>query len=348
MSISFRPAVNAARKVLRSPVPDLESIAVETWRIGPSTTSFIPPAKYLPGQLERIRGTEFGSPDDVVRHLRGGFASVQGETLGFRLRGIDYVEGSLYGKGAARPLRQRERWSPAYIAPSEVIPSASLYETWVGNRWFGNWLLEDCLTWALAQQFGAPVTTKVPPAGHALEYEELLGMRPRRVGPVHFEELILFRDNANNADRRERANRMRERLASQVAHHSAPGVYLLRGSYGMRRALVNEQDVAARLASERGFRVIDPMTSTVREIVEACAGARVVAGVEGSHLVHGLMVMPPDATLLVIQPPTRAVSVLKLATDRQGQTFAFVVGEGGEDEFTVSFDDLSRTLDLLV
>jgi capsular polysaccharide biosynthesis protein len=110
---------------------------------------------------------------------------------------------------------------------------------------------------------------------------------------------------------------------------------------------LNEAQIAEALMSRRGFKVLDPMKATVAEIIEACAGARVVAGVEGSHLVHGLISMPPDAALFVIQPPQRVLSVLKHATDRQGQRFSFVVASGGKDEFSVRLDEVERTLDLL-
>jgi hypothetical protein len=58
------------------------------------------------------------------------------------------------------------------------------------------------------------------------------------------------------------------------------------------------------------------------------------------------MLMPADACLLVLQPPSRVVSVLKMLTDLQGQTFAFIVGEGSSEEFTLNWRELDATLDL--
>jgi len=48
----------------------------------------------------------------------------------------------------------------------------------------------------------------------------------------------------------------------------------------------------------------------------------------------------------VIQPPTRAVSVLKLLTDRQGQDYSLVVGEGNDEVFDACAGEIERTLDL--
>jgi hypothetical protein len=242
-------------------------------------------------------------------------------------------------------LRAREQRLPLYRAP-EAIGFATLYESWVGNRWFGNWLSDDCLAYPLALAYGNPVTTR-PADGHVPGYEARLGMTPTRVGDTHFDELVLFNDHANNGDRRARAWGLRERLIGGRPVIDHPGVFLVRGTSGERRLLVNEMEIAERLERERGFRVLDPSCASVEAIVEACAGACVIAGVEGSHLYHGQAVQPPGSTVLVLCPPDRVVSVLKIPADRQGQGFAVVIGEGEAGAFRLSPDEVMATLDLL-
>lgn len=345
--ISVRPFLNALAKSLGHLPADLETMAVDRWTVAPSSGRFVPPAVFLPGHLDRMLGAEFGSVDAVARDLQGGFESMEGETLGFRFRNVDLVDGVLYASTATRHLRERVRRSVGYRVPTEIL-SGSLYESWVGNKWFGSWLMEDCLTYSLAEQFGSPATSAPRlEAGHTPAYERLLGIRPRRVSHVRFEELILFQDGPHNDGKKARADRMRERLVATTVLEEHPGVFLLRGSAGAKRILSNEMAFADRLASSRGFRIVDPLKSSVDEIIRACAGAQVVAGVEGSQLVHGLMSMPPGATLFVVQPPKRVVSTLKIATDRQGQGYAFVIAAGGDDEFTVDIDEAERTLDLI-
>lgn len=345
--ISFRPSINALRKALKVPPADIEAAAVESWVIGPAITRYIPPATFLPGHLDRVRAAEFGSVADVVRDFTGGYDAVQPETLGFRFRDVDLVDGVLYAPGAERHLRRRQRRLPAYTVPAEVT-SGALYESSVGNRWFGNWLTDDCLTYELAERFGAPVTTSMDPRGHVPSYEVRLGLRPKRISRAHFDELILFRDSSHNDDRKARADRCRERLAGAAQAGRHAGVFLLRGSTGERRVLLNEAEIAEKLASRWGFRVLDPSSSELEAIVDACAGASVVAGVEGSHLVHGLVAMPTDATLFVLQPAERVVSVLKIVTDRQGQGFALIIGSAGRDQFVVDWSDVARTMEMVL
>lgn len=343
--ISFRPLLFALTRACTG-LLDLESVALERWTIAPAAKQYIAAAKYLPEQLDRVRGSELASIEDTTRVLRGGYEAIEGETVGFRLSSVDLVDGVLYARRAVRHLRPRHHHWPAYVAPTEVA-SGALYESWVGNRWFGSWLSDDCLTYRLAEQFGVPMTTTLETRGHVPDYEARLRMRPLRGARTHFDGLFLFGDLSHNDHKRNRGQQYRELLTSGETPERHPGVYLLRGDTGARRILTNERAIADVLASKRGFRILDPSTASVDEIVAACSGARVVAGVEGSHLVHGMMIMPPDATLFVIQPPHRVVSVLKLATDRQGQSFAFVVGEGTHDEFYVAECDVERTLDLI-
>lgn len=346
MPFSARPLAGQVRALLRR-YRDVEHDAVERWTVSPASLRHVRPARFLPGQLDRIQGTEFSSPDTVVQVFRGGFDFEDDATLGLRLRDVDLVEGILYSAGGERHLRPRQRRRLGYRVPETVV-SGALYETWIGNKWFGSWLMEDCVSYELARQQGRPLTTRPQPQrGHAVDYEARLGMAPGRVQDVHFDELILFADEANNEGKRQRAEQMRQRLVAGSPGTPHPGVFLLRGDAGDRRLLLNEREIAEALAHRRGFTVMDPLQHSVAEIIDACAGARVVAGVEGSQLVHGLITMPPDATLLVIQPPHRVVSTLKLATDRQGQTYAFVIGSGGKEEFSVSLDEVERTLDLL-
>lgn len=342
---AIAPTLDSFSRIIGRRMADITTDATERWEVCPSERTYVPPAAFLPNQLERIRGTEFGSLEEVIRDFRGGFETTQGPTVGFRLNEVDLIDGVLYSNRGVRHLRPRSQRRLAYRVPTEVV-SGAFYESWVGNRWFGNWLQDDCLTYRLAEKCGMPMTTTMCSTGHMSQYEDRLGINPVRIARAHFEELFVFFDIANNSSRRERALELRRRVIGSAPVERHPGVYLLRGKSGDRRLLANEQEIADRLVRERGFRLLDPSTASIDELVRDCAGAAVVAGVEGGHLVHGLMLMPQDATLFVIQPPDRTVSVLKMTTDRQGQSYGFVLGEGDLAGFRASPDEVMQTLDL--
>ncbi len=344
--IRFRPVSGAVRKLGGRAVPDLPSAAREQWDAAPGSVLHVQPSVFLPGQLDRIRGTEFAPIDHVTRVLKGGFDTQEGPTRAYRVTDVDLVDGVLYAPNAQRPLRPRSTRSLAYQVPRESV-SGTLYESWTGNRWFGCWLAEDCLAYPLAEAAGTPVTTSVEDGwAHRRAYEARLGMAPRRLASAHFDELVLFDDMSSNAGRTKRAHDMREKLVRDAGAAPRPGVFLLRGKTGDLRLLANEREIADRLATDYGFLVLDPLALAVDQIAAACGQAQVIAGVEGSHLVHGAAMMPPEATLFVVQPQDRATVFLKAMTDLRGQRFAFVVAQGGLEGFTADWEEVRQTLDL--
>ncbi|POZ99718.1 hypothetical protein C4E44_33575, partial [Pseudomonas sp. MWU12-2312b] len=151
---------------------------------------------------------------------------------------------------------------------------------------------------------------------------------------------------SQNRHKHLRFREMGNKLLSHVNASSHPGVFILRGDKGELRLLRNELQLAERLRDRRGFRIIDPAKSDVPTIVAACAGARTVVGIEGSHLIHGVNVLQPGGSLLVLQPPNRFLCFFKYLTDRDQQNFGFVVGTEEGNGFSIDADELERTLDL--
>jgi hypothetical protein len=340
---TFQPGLQRLSSLVRRRPADFLAQAVDREELATPGVLTVKPAKMLPGQLDRIRGTEFGTSEQVIRDFIGGFETMVPGTFAYRFKNVLLVDGVLYNRDAAWHLRPRTSMRPVYRKPSYVA-RASIYESWTGNRWFGNWLGEDCLTYLLTERTGSPIRT-MPAEGHKQEYHRRAGMKATFLPCAVIDDLVLLTDAAHNEGKRARGIELRKRLIG-IEPDRHPGVFLLRGNSGERRVLRNERAIADHLATRYGFRIVDPLAESVEEIIAACAGAQVVAGVEGSQLVHGLMVMPPDARALVIQPPTRVVSVLKLWVDRQGQDYAVVIGSGNHDVFDADIREIELTLDL--
>lgn len=344
----FRPFNARFCRLARLPQPDFFEGAEESWEVHPAQTLQYRPSLALPGQVERIRASVFAPLPDTIEALTREGLTHEGPTRAWRFQGVDLIDGVLYHKGGEHHLRQKRR--PLSLARRPRLElSATLYESWTTNRWFGSWLMDACVTYDLAATFGQPVTT-MPAArsgSHQARYEELAGMSPRVLeGDAHFSDLTLFDDLANNGGKAARAVALREKLLAGRSPRAVPGVFLLRGHAGDQRLLVNEQDLAESLARERGFLVIDPLEATVDELIEACGAARAIVGVEGSHLVHGITVAPEGAAILPIQPPERVAATLKQQSDRLGQRFGLIVAEGSDSEFHLDRDELFATLDL--
>jgi len=344
--LATRRLRNRLRKAAGIESEDFLARAVESWEVAPACETDFPAAIMLAGHLERITGTIFGNHQETMQALLGQAGRYAGPTRGFRFRDVDHVDGVLYSGSAEWHLRARKARGLLLRRPQESL-SGALYEGWSGNRWFGNWLMEDCTAWPLAAVTGMAVTTAPRPGGHVPRYEELLSMTPRRIGDVHFDELILFDDMANNHSRVARAAAMREMLRAGRPDTQFPGVWLMRGQTGDVRVMVNEEEIAGLLAERHGFKVVWPERHGVDELLDICTGARVVAGVEGSQLVHGLAVMAPGGTLLTVQPPDRVTAAMQVMSDRLGHRFALLVAEGDTHRFRVAPDEMLRIHDLV-
>jgi hypothetical protein len=345
------------RKLTRKPSLNLQSVAVKSWDIAPGEVAIAPPAFYLPNQLDRVTGWAGDQfyPFEHPRRTMEGIGRVEhGPTRGYLLKDAWLIDGTVFNGDAKSWLSPRTSRLPGIRVETEIQRGA-LYCTAGGNRWFGSWLMDDCITYPLACEEGVPVTTavsdKLASASrhgilHAPGYEDWLGMKPVRLRNGFFRELVIFDDLSQNRHKHLRFREMGDKLLSHVNANSHPGVFILRGNKGELRLLRNELELAERLRDRRGFRIIDPATSDVPTIVAACAGARVVVGIEGSHLIHGVNVLQPGGSLLVLQPPNRFLCFFKYLTDRDQQNFGFVVGKQEGDGFSVDGDEVERTLDL--
>jgi hypothetical protein len=324
----------------------LGEVASASWEIAPASTRVAPPALFLPDQWERISGfSEFSSRDGDLLKVRGGEASVHGASRAFRIRDAVLIDGVLYKGGASLHLHPRTARIPRMRAEQEIEHGA-LYCTAGGNRFFGQWLMDDCVTYPLAMAEGVPVTTAQPVNSHTPGYEAWLEMRPVRTEGAFFRELVVFEDLGQNENKHARFRSLGDRLRRRVEPRPHAGVFIVRGATGSRRVLRNEIEIAERLRDRRGFTIVDPAKQDVPAIVQACAGARVVVGVEGSGLLHGILVLETGGGVLVLQPPNRFSAILKDLTDRDQQQFGFVVGLARGDDFWIDPEEVERTLDL--
>jgi len=342
---SFEPLLDLGRTVARTGRPPLRARAVRSWDLAPGHVMRSPRAWFLPDQLDRVNRWVFSS-EHPRRCMIGGEEIQHAPARAFLFRDACLLDGVLYAAGTSEHLRPRTHRVPR-LRLHEAIERGAIYCTHPGNTWFGQWLLDDCATYRLAENEGTPVTTGQSISRHAQDYEAWLGMQPHRTESAFFKEVILFHDTGHNRDKHRRFAAMRESLRTRVDARPHPGVFLLRGTAGERRVLTGELALAEHLQRTRGFRILDPMRTDVATIVRTCAGARVVMGIEGSQLIHGLLTMDPDGTLFVLQPQDRFCPNYKHICDRDGLGFAFVVLQRSGEDYDVSLDEVDRTLDLL-
>jgi hypothetical protein len=326
----------------------LEHLAIKSWEIEPGNITISPKAYYLEGQLDRITGTEFENPITI---MLGGLIKNE-PTRAYMLKNTWMINGSIY-KDLHRfvyhhrsKLNNRMHFFPPTIIDTE-IDNASIYSSYFGNHYFYSWLVDDCPMYQLAASEGVPVTSDIFAYSHSPEYENALEMNPIRTNAAFMKKAVLFDDNwCNNESKHERFSANRNKLLSKFPGKSHPGVFILRRDSGENRVMLNEIEIAEQLRDKYGFRIVDVTTQSATEIISACVGAQILIGIEGSQLAHGLVVLQPGASVIMLQPPYRFVGAMKVTTDMENINYGFVVGIPKEKGFYINFEEVERTMEL--
>lgn len=327
----------------RKKIPSIFDIADKEWEISPPQEILSRPAYFLPNQLERVTGTAY--IDDPVKEMPGGFTVYQQPSRGFLVKDAYLIDGGIYKENACIWLNDRVSRLLRLRVENEVTRGA-MYSSYEGNNFFGLWLTDDCAAYPLAKNEGIPITTDHQVTQHIYEYEKLLNMNPIRLRTAFVREMVVFDDTYQTIDKQKRFQANRKALLSHFNSNTHSGVFILRRDSGKRRILNNELEIAEYLRINRGFQIVDVTKDSVSTILSACSGAQVIIGVEGSQLIHGIMVLEPGKAVLTLQPPDRFCGVIKRTMDRDEQHYGFVVGHQEANGYRIDIDEIERTLDL--
>lgn len=322
-----------------------QDLCDKQWNLCPREKSVSPPAIYLDGELDKVTDVH---PETSyafeVQRVQGGIRE-HIATTAYRLCDVQIHSGYVYKRALKVPLTTAEE-SLFEVGELENIPEAALASTFSGNHYFGHWMTDDLTLVLAAQQLATAVRPSQKLTDHQVEYTNLLSIDATPVTKAQFKELIFIEDFGQNQFKRERYDYIRSKLKAVTSLQTGWGVMLLRGDSGNRRSLLNEQEVAEFL-SKQGFTIVDPQKTSAKEIVLQTLGAKIVVGVEGSQLVHGLFTLGEAGTILTLQPPYRFNNVYKDYTDCLGLKYGFIVGKQVADGFEISIEDLARTLDAI-
>jgi hypothetical protein len=327
---------------------ELIDTSEKRWELCAAESRRAPAASCLDGDLERVTGVmEDTTMDRELARVRGGVAE-HAATIAYRIRDVEVYDGSLY-RGAARQRLLRDadaERDEAKVQPagSGEIEEGAMACTLYGSFYFGHWMTDDLTLHLAAESVGKPLTVARNRYGHEPGYCDLFGIRPSFVTRTRCASLVIFQDFGQNTYKRQRYALLRSRLRSAVAGTGNARAFIRRGSSGASRSLVNAEQLEAFLAA-RGFAIVDPERLTPREIAAQLQDAKLVVGVEGSHLMHGVFSMAENGTLCVLQPPYRFNNWSKDMCDCLEMGYAFTTGKTVDGGFIVEQERLERLLE---
>ncbi len=278
---------------------DLFKSAISIEELHPAEAIVGPPCLALPGQYERVRACAFGR--DVAQQigeLQGSQLNV-GPTVRFVLKNVLINRGVVYGRGRRITFNRQiscNRAERPWVECDEI----ALRSSFLGSHFFGHWLRADCATHLLAEQSGKPMTMPTPRWHDQDGYLDLFGQTCVELDRTHVRRLILFHDISHNSHQVRRLRTLRGDVAGNRDPNGAGRiVYLMRGSSGEKRVLINEEEIIETLM-RRGALIIKTELISVSQLITQSLGARIIIGLEGSQLTHALFTLCDAGGLLAI------------------------------------------------
>lgn len=307
--------------------------------------SLRPPCIFLKDDLEKIvRIQEETSYEQEMLRLNGGevvhsptvryiFKNVLAYSNGFSLPGQ-----SFYRCGALKAKN-------ILIGDIKKLDKASFSLSPISIKYFGHWLNDACPTTLLAPNDHAIILPTPQNWPHAQQYNFLFAMQPE-VGDLFFvRELHAYQDYSQNSNKADRYQIMRQMIRGKVKPQNNRFVYLTRGQLGVKRSIINEQELVTFL-QKKGFVIVEPEKLTVQKVMEICLGAEMVISMEGSQLSHGCYALRDNGVILALMPADRFNNLYADYAISMGLRYAFSIVEGSQsDGYTVNLDRLVKVMD---
>jgi hypothetical protein len=335
------PFARLTNKIFGKPIYEIaESCEV----ISPGGRFFHPPAVFDPSELVLVSGVHSDSTiKNEISRANGHYVD-HGPTIAYKIKNMLLCDGVFYAHRYRNTVSVNG--SPLLrIGQAPWVEGGILTQSWLGAKYFAHAIYDEIPMQLLAQKRGRAVGTQRPETSQQYAYREFFGTHYDCLpNTAWIDQMEILDDKHCNPSMVERWNEMRAIYAKRTNTSMHPGVVLLRGNTGIKRVLTNEDEMAEYFL-KLGFKVINPGLSSFQAVIEAVAGAKIVVGVEGSQLVHGLFGMASGGAMLIIQPPFRFNNAFKEKCDLLGLTYSFLIAHQISDGFVVHMDQLDRALE---
>lgn len=322
---------------------DLQSISTHTELICPAEDFKVEPAVFFPEDVARITQVCDHRDKETEQILLYGGTIRHGASLAYHLRDT-IIDGLCayskenkhrFGYGSDTILLRS-------IDERRHYKQAALVGTFSGNHYFGTFMMNDIPLSLLPGEDAARISGTPNNYHHERDYRDILDFSAGITGVNStVDDLIIYSDASQSRSKQARYEKIRSAVKNRypLKSNDSAGIYIRRGSTGSLRLLVNEAEVEKCL-SEFGIQVIDPSQITAEQIIIKGLNSKLVIGVEGSHLSHGIYTIHESGCFLVLQPPDRFSLAYKDYTDRMSMKFAFLVGYQCEGGFKIELSAL--------
>ncbi len=346
--IQATPYIRLLKRLVAGP-GSLEAISYQRDILCPEEQVAIRPAIYLPGQIERV--TEFIAVVPTTKAAEVAAATsttfTHAPTIAYHIKNAVLFDGTIFAGHFKHPIADNSLYKSSTSSPRHINTSA-LASSYLGTRYFGHWLADDCTRYLLADQAGTPLCVRTPPYIHQRQYQNYFDQSCAPTDRAYIDHLIVFQDFSQNSLKRNRYQALRNKIKARFPEkRSSAFIYLRRGQTGLTRTIQNEDEIIDALL-KRGFSVVDVASINLDDILEPLLNAKLVVSLEGSHVTHCTVTSSGNSGLLVLQPPNRFSAVHRDWAECLGVRFGFVVGNFGDAGYLFSVPEILTTVDLLL
>ena len=309
----------------------------------------IRPAVYLPGQIDKVTGTSIESTKEAQIKAATSQRATHAPAIAYHLKDAILFDGSIY-RGRLRHLVADSSLFHSVSSEPRHLKVIGLASSYIGHRYFGHWLLDDCVQYLLAETNGTPLCLRRPHdrIGHQKQYATYFAQDWSPIDRARIDHLVVYQDFAQNTLKRTRYRILRERIRGRFRCANGRSlVYLKRGESGVRRVIQNEEEII-NVLQRHGFEVASVESDSLVGLQRVLVNAQLVISIEGSHAAHCAYSVPENSGLIVLQPPDRFTAWHRDWSEAVGVRFGFVVGAVGERGYVFSSLEILRTVDLML
>ena len=344
------PYVRLAKRLFLGP-GSLENAAFQQEVLCPEQKATIPPPVFLPGQFDKVIAQQYKpwgrkTRDAVIAEVNS-TSVTYAPTVAYHIKNAVLIDGCIYVGRFKQPIADNSLFVSGAGEPRQIA-TCGLASSFLGTKFFGHWLSDDCTRYLLAEKFGIPLGVRMPPYPHRREYERYFNQDWVPTDRAFIDNLTIFQDFSQNSLKQDRYRDLRKRISKHFpAKDRGAYVYLRRGRTGELRTIQNEPEIIEAL-TKRGFVVVDVGSDSLAHILETLSSANLVVSLEGSHVAHCTYTIPERTGLLILQPPDQFSAVHRDWSEALGVRFGFVVGTVASQAYHFSVSEILRTIDLML
>ena len=319
----------------------------------PEETATLRPAIFLPGQTDKVidyRPTDTISITTKEVQVKAAISTAvtYAPTIAYHIKDAVLFDGCIYVGRFKHPIADKSLFKGGNTREPYYIKSCALASTYLGTKYFGHWLLDDCTKYLLAEASGTPLCLRGPAYSHLQQYQTYFGQDWMSIDRAYIEHLVIFQDFSQNTFKRKRYDILRARLQTHFPQRfPSTFVYLKRGNTGVARKIENENEIIDAL-TKRGFVIADVGSDSLDQIISTLSSAKIVVSLEGSHNDHCAVACPENSGLLILQPADRFAAFQRAWSECIGMRYGFVVGDARTAGYYFSTSEILQTVDLLL